>query len=152
MRKSALIMGLSLASTGCATLSSFQMPPFLAIKQSSRVMDYVSPEVSLDESRKITSDMALFLADQLPPARTTIDLVPATSQFHEMLASELAWRGFGVSYGSEEEDAVRLRYFVTLLDTGIVIRMKYRDRMAGRFYRRGNQLMGGVYAVREAGK
>lgn len=151
MRKSALIMGLSLASTGCATLPSFQMPPFLAIKQSSRVMDYVSPEVSLEESRKITSDMALFLADQLPPARTTIDLVPATSQFHEMLATELAWRGFGVSAGMAE-DTIQLRYLVTILDSGIVVRMKYQDRMAGRFYRRGNQLMGGVYAVREAGK
>lgn len=151
MRKSALIMSLSLASTGCATFPSFQMPSFLAIKQSGRIMDYVSPEVSLEESKKITADMAVFLADQLPPARTTIDLVPATNRFHEMLATELAWRGFGVSAGVEE-DVVQLRYFVTILDAGIVVRMKYQDRMAGRFYQRGNRLIGGVYAVREAGK
>lgn len=147
MRKLALIVGLSLASTGCATFPSLPI-----IKQSSRTVNYVSPEVSIVESKRITADMAGFLSDQLPPARTTIDLVPATSRFHEMLATELAWRGFGVAEGSEEAGAVQLRYFVTTLDTGIVIRMKYKDQMAGRFYQRGAVLMGGAYAVRETGK
>jgi hypothetical protein len=148
VKKSALIVSLSLASTGCATF-----PPFPLIKQESRVTDYVSPEVSPVESRKITADMARFLSEQLPAARTTIDIGRDQGSFHEMLATELAWKGFGVVEGLDEgEDIVPLRYFVTTLGAGIVVRMKYLDQVAGRFYRRGASLMGGAYAVREAGK
>ena len=145
MRKAAMIMSLSLASAGCATFPSFPI-----IKQEKKVMNYVAPEVSLADSEKIAADMARFLANQLPPARTTIGLSGSSSMFNEMLVNELAWRGFGISEGGsgDDEQVVQLRYFVTILDTGIVVRMRYNAHVAGRFYQRGTPLLGGVYVVR----
>lgn len=142
MKKTAL--AICLLTSGCAT--------FPALKQSKPSASYVSPEISLAESEEIARDMARFLSAQLPPAKTTIELDSSMSMFHEILFNELVWRGFGViEHAPEDGDAVALRYFVTTLDTGIVIRMKYDRQVAGRFYNRvGNRLsFGNAYAVRE---
>lgn len=142
MKKTAL--AICLLTSGCAT--------FPALKQGKPSGSYVAPEISQSESEEIARDMARFLAVRLSPAKTTIELDSSMSMFHEILFNELAWRGFGViEHTSEDGDAVALRYFVTTLDTGIVIRMKYDRQVAGRFYNRvGNRLsFGNAYAVRE---
>lgn len=140
MKKTAI--AICLLTSGCAT--------FPALKQSKPSASYVSPEISLSESEEIARDMARFLSVRLPPAKTTIELDSSVSMFHHFLFNELVWRGFGVVEHAED-GVVPLRYFVTTLDTGIVIRMKYDRQVAGRFYNRvGNRLsFGNAYAVRE---
>lgn len=144
MKKIAFAVCISFTS-GCASLPQI-------FKHSYARSNYVAPEVNHVEAGKIARDMAKFLAAQLPPARTTIEIDPAGTSFHDILFTELVWRGFGV-VEHPEDDSVRLRYFVTTLDTGIVVRMRYNDQVAGRFYNRSRgQLFANVYVVREAGK
>lgn len=144
MKKVALMVCLSFTS-GCATFPQ-------VFKQASIRSNYVAPEISHAEAEKIAKDMARFLAMQLPPAKTTLELDHSGSPFHDTLFTELVWRGFGVVENPEDE-AVRLGYFVTSLDKGILVRMKYGQHVAGRFYNRNaGQIFANAYAVREAVK
>lgn len=144
MKKVAVMVCLSLTS-GCATFPQ-------VFKQTAARTNYVAPEVNRDEAEKIARDMARFLSVQLPPAKTTIELDPSSTSFHDILFNELVWRGFGVVEHAED-DAVQLRYFVTILDAGIVVRMKYSQQVAGRFYnRKAGQLLANAYVVREVTK
>lgn len=144
MKKVALMVCLSLTS-GCATFPQ-------VFKQTSARSNYVAPEVNRDESEKIARDMARFLAGQLPPAKITLEIDPSGTSFHDILFNELVWRGFGVVEHADA-DAIQLRYFVTILDTGIVVRMKYNQQVAGRFYnRKAGQLLANAYVVREVTK
>lgn len=149
MKKVALLACMSLAS-GCTTFPQ-------VFKQTSARSSYVAPEVSHAESEKIARDMARFLSAQLPPAKTTIELGQAGTSFHDILFTELVWKGFGVVESKPEDgkETVSLRYFVTPLDTGIAVRMKYNQQVAGRFYNRtgaGQLSFASAYAVREATK
>jgi hypothetical protein len=151
MKKTAMIMSLSLASAGCATFPSFPIIKQFNVVKREKTMNYVAPEINPDEAGRIAKDMAKFLAMQLPPAKTTLEIDSSGTSFHDILSTELVWRGFGV-VENPEDGAVKLRYFVTPLDTGIVVRMKYDQHVAGRFYQRGTPLMGGAYVVRGADK
>lgn len=149
MKRAALIACMSLAA-GCTTFPQ-------VFKQTAARSSYVAPEVSHAEYEKIARDMARFLSAQLPPAKTTIELDPSGTSFHDIFFNELVWRGFGVVESKPEdgENTVPLRYFVTILDTGIVVRMKYSQQVAGRFYNRtgaGQLSFASAYAVREATK
>lgn len=142
MNKIALMVCASLAS-GCSTF------PMLKQNANSPIASYVAPEISLSDSEKIAKDMAAFLSMQLPPAKTTIAVSPAPTLFHEMLFDELAWRGFGVVEYAEE-DAVSLRYFLTPLDQGVLVRMRFNDSAASWFYSRTSNALsiGSAFAVR----
>ena len=143
MKKVAMMVCLSFTS-GCA---SFPQVSQVFNRPAAR-SNYIAPEISLGDTGRIARDMAKFLAVQLPPAKTTIELDPSGESFHDILSTELIWRGFGV-VEHPEEDAVRVRYFVTSLDTGIVVRMKYNEQVAGRFYsRKAGQLFANTYVVR----
>lgn len=98
---------------------------------------YVAAEINNGEIEEVGIDMAKFLASQLPAAKTTLSLEPSKTLFQQVLMGELAELGFGITTTQNpEQQAVPLSYFVTTLDGGILVRMKYGDRVAGRYYSR----------------
>ncbi|HEU4854371.1 MAG TPA: hypothetical protein VFS89_03685 [Nitrosospira sp.] len=139
MKKIILIVCFSMLS-GCAALTALQ---------EKTATSYVAAEISEVEAAAVAKDMVNFLSGQFPAAKTTISLESSKSVFHEMLSDELAANGFGV-VETKTEGAVPLRYFVTLLDGGVLVRMSYSGQVAGRYYPRssGNLLFNTQYAVR----
>lgn len=142
------VIAAAIALSGCAAFPQFKQAEKHAL------LSYVAPEVTMMEAEAVALDMARFLALQLPAARTTIELDPAHSMFHELLVDELLAKGFGVieSGAETDSDPVHVRYFVTVLDNGIVVRMRYQGKMAGRYFSRGDSGLSfaSAYAVREA--
>lgn len=124
MRELALIACLALA--GCDTLAEFTT-------KSSVVGSYVEPAVTGAEAETVANDMARFLADQFPYAKTTIRLDPLKTQFRGLLIDELARRGFGI-VESPVPGSVLVRYAVTYLPGGVVARMRFNGKEASRFY------------------
>src|SRR5687768_3824559 len=148
MKLSAIAMCLPMI-TGCSVLSQLQ-----ARQQQPVIASYVTQQITIEDGEAVAADMAAFLASQLPPAHTTLELEPSDSLFHEGLIVELTTKGFGVIQHPAEPDqaAVPLRYFVTTLDGGLLVRMKYSHKMAGRYYPQTptGLSFGNAFAVREA--
>jgi|SRR5687768_210081 len=133
------------ALAGCAT--------FPGLNMKSQNISYVAQEINPDEMEDVAIDMAEFLAMQLPAAKTTIELEQSKTVFHEMLHDELKDKGFAVTETGQDQDAVPVRYVVTSLDNGVLLRVKYRGHVVSRFYsRKDGQLFAGGIAVREAEK
>lgn len=143
-----LILALCVSSMfGCAQLE--------ALRQS-QAISYVSKEISVYDSETIGDDMARFLASQLPAAKTTLYIEPTNTLVRQVLVGELTDMGFGiVETKGGEGAAIALQYFVTPLDNGVLVRMRYNDTISSRYYIR--QTDGGLFpsnkvAVREAAK
>lgn len=124
-------------------------------------MSYVSSEISPTDARTLAADAAQHLAVPLPAAKTTIVLYP-TGQRQDALTpaftEALRATGFGVSIAPREKDApapdgVPVRYLVSPLDYGILMRLEYQHREAARFYVRatdGSLVKAAPFTVREA--
>lgn len=141
-----LILALCVSSMfGCAQLE--------ALKQS-QAISYVSKEISVYDSETIGEDMARFLASQLPAAKTTLYIEPTNTLVRQVLVGELTDMGFGI-VEMKQGSAVALQYFVTPLDNGVLVRMRYNDMISSRYYSRqtdGSLFPSSKVAVREAAK
>lgn len=139
----ALIIG-AYVMTGCATLTHV----------TSQQSNYIGM-VSHADAEMVTKDMAGFLAEQLPPAKTTFSLDPMEDYFHYTLLENLGEQGFGVVVHApeEEHEAIALRYAVSPVESGVVVRMKFQGKEVSGFYGRasnGGLSFNNIYAVREA--
>lgn len=146
----ALIIILMLALSGCAALQS----KLDAIAAKSTPGSYVAPEISKSDANEVAMDMAQFLAAQLPPAKTTLDLQLSSNKLHLKLVDQLMVRGFGIvqSKGQpEQQGALPLRYSVTTFDKGVLVELRYGGHVASRYLPRGNDghlSLHNKYAVR----
>lgn len=136
--------------TGCAMLPS-------------RNTSYVSARITAPaDARMIADDAASYLTHPLPPARTTLVLDPPqrvqgnvmTPTFEAALRS----KGYAVTelnrHPSAKPKGVQLRYLVSPLDSGVLLRLQYEGVEAARFYPRaasGALTIGAPFTVREAG-
>jgi uncharacterized protein YceK len=148
MKTLTIILMLSLS--GCAALQS----KLEAIAAKSTPGSYVAPEISKSDADEVAMDMAQFLAVQLPPAKTTIDLQLSANKLHLKLIDQLMVRGFGIVQSkaqSEHQGAVPLRYTVTTFDKGVLVELRYGGHVASRYLPRGNDghlSLHNKYAVR----
>lgn len=146
MRRLALILLLSLA--GCAALRPGA--------------SYVAPGISATDAKVLASDAVDYLAGALPAARTTVVLDAAPSDvLRPALIADLRATGFGVrpldqsTQEARQSEGVPVRYVVSQLEGGVVMRLHYRGTEAARFYRRGNDgalSISGPFTVRETGQ
>lgn len=129
---------------GCAVLQELHRGPDSS---------YVTPELAPSEIDQITSDVAVFLSQQLPPAKTTLAFKPELTLFHEVFLDELASKGYGIATGESPADAIPVQYYVTMLDAGILVRINYKDQITSRYYHRTEKgLSSGKLAIRGAAK
>lgn len=144
----ATIIALCVSSMfGCAHFESMKQKPQQGIS-------YVYQEISEDDSETVGEDMAKFLSSQLPAAKTTLYVEPSNTYVRAVLVDELAEKGFGIlEMKPEQGPAIPLQYFITPLDNGVLVRMRYQDKITSRYY--GRQSDGSLFpsskvAVREA--
>jgi hypothetical protein len=140
--------------TGCASLKG-KLEEITARKNTA--VSYIQPGIGSPDSTEVTNDMARFLQGQLPAAKTTLALDPLRNPLHDELVAQLTRRGFGIIQRNPgpELDAVTLRYMVTTMDSGILVRMSYQHQVASRFYNRamdGRLSLENRYSIREAAK
>lgn len=149
MKMTVLAMCIAMSLTGCAQLEA------LRNRNASAPVSYVA-ELNEADSEKIGKDMTKFLAEQLPAAKTTVYVEPSNTIVRAVLVDEMAEKGFGIlEMKPDQGPAVVLQYFVTTLSNGILVRMRYGDAVASRFYGRqtdGSLYAAGKIAVREAAK
>ncbi len=91
--------------------------------------------IAESDSTQISQDIAQFLANQYPAAKTTIELDAVKSVLHAKLREQLTRRGFGVTEGIMDS-GVHVRYSVTPLESGLLVRMRYHKKYASRYYAR----------------
>ena len=123
-------------------------------------MSYVEPSVSATDSQTLSREAVAFLADTLPPARTTLVLDPPAAKDHDHLTAALIpalrARGFGVTLtdpktGVPAGQGIALRYLASPLDSGVLMRLQYQGTEASRYYPRGSNgllLPGAPFTVR----
>ncbi len=97
------------------------------------------------ESAQLSGDAANFLAQQLPAARTTLVLATgitgtiANTVSPAMIAA-LRSKGYGIAFSDPAPtpgtNAVRLRFLVSRMDNGVLLRLRYGSSDASRFYLR----------------
>jgi len=132
-----------------------------AVDRTGAPFSYVSPDVLQNDARAVAADATTHLAQQLAPAKTTIILYPGKPSRDTAiaaLADELRAFGFGVALSSPGKDApavagVPLRYLVSPLDGGLVVRLQYMQREDARFYARaadGSLVAPAPFSVRES--
>lgn len=141
MKKLMIVSCMILA--GCETLSGFRAP---------QPGSYAPPEIVSSDSSAVARDMAGFLANQFPYAKTTLALEPIKTDFNQVFVWELARRGFGIVEGNPIPGSVEVHYAVSFLDNGIVARMRFQGKEASRFYAATETGVrpGGRYALRSA--
>ncbi len=150
MKMTVLAMCLAMSLPGCAQLE--------ALKNRNAAPAPFSFVAALneDDSEKIGKDMTAFLAEQFPAAKTTVYVEPSNTIVRAVLVDEMASKGFGILETKPEQGpAVVLQYFITNLSNGILVRMRYGDAVASRYYGRqsnGSLFAAGKIAVREAAK
>lgn len=140
MKRIAAVLMCLATVPGCAALKNLQSKN-------------VGPQIAAPDVGPVTEDMAQFLAFQLPAAKTTLAIEPAETPLHQSLIGQLTGKGFGVS--DDDPQAVSLRYLVTPLDGGVLVRMQYKHTEASRYYPRasdGSLSFSNIYSVREADK
>lgn len=124
-------------------------------------MSYVSPELTDNDAAVLAGDTARHLADRLPPAKSTVVLDPPAGQSDVMTAALLAKlreAGYGVveadrQAGPKQGEGTPVRYLVSPLENGVVLRLQYLGIEASRFYPRtanGALLSSGPFTVRGA--
>jgi hypothetical protein len=151
--KAVIVMSILLI-TGCASLKD-KLEEIASRKNP--VVSYIQPGINNADSVEVTSDMAQFLQGQMPAAKTTLALEPLKNPLHDELVAQLTQRGFGIVQRNPgpELDVVALRYMVTTMDSGILVRMSYQHQVASRFYNRamdGRLSLENRYSIREAAK
>ncbi len=131
-------------------------------------MSYVAPEVTASDAQTVAEDAVKFLAEQLPPARTTLLLDPpaATSSssadtLTAAISEKLRERGYGIAIvvdarpESQAGQGTPLRYLAAPLENGIVLRLQYSGQEASKLYPRttdGRLLTNGPFTLREVGQ
>lgn len=147
MKKTILALCVS-TMFGCAHIE--------ALTQKQTQQSYVAKEISEADEGLVGEDMAKFLKSQFPAARTTIYVEPSNTIVRAVLVDELTEKGFGILETKPQQGpAVAFQYFVTPLDNGILVRMRYSDTISSRYYGRrsdGSLYASGKIAVREATK
>jgi hypothetical protein len=150
MKRTILAMCIAMSLTGCAQLEALRSRNAPAAPAS-----FVA-ELNEADSERIGKDMATFLADQFPAAKTTVYVEPSNTIVRALLVDDLAAKGFGILETKPDQGpAVALQYFITNLRNGILVRMRYGDAVASRYYGRqtdGSLYAAGKIAVREAAK
>ncbi|CZZ75162.1 conjugal transfer protein TrbH [Salmonella enterica] len=123
-------------------------------------MSYVEPSVTATDSITLSREAVAYLADALPPARTTLVLDPPAAKDQDHLTAALLpalrARGYGVTLadpktGRPAGQGVALRYLASPLDGGVLMRLQYQGTEASRFYPRGTNgllLPGAPFTVR----
>lgn len=124
-------------------------------------MSFVAPELTASDAQVLAADSLAYLADPLPPARTTIILDPPLNGQHDALSGpfELSFRsrGYGVlvvdpKTGVAAGQGTPLRYLASPLESGVVLRLQFQGNEATRFYPRssGGKLLsnGAPFTVR----
>jgi type IV secretion system protein TrbH len=123
-------------------------------------MSYVAPTVTASDAQTLARDTVDYLADPLPPARTTLVLDPPAAKDHDALTAAmlpaLRARGYGVTLidpqtGKVGGAGVPLRYLASPLDSGVLLRLQYQGIEASRYYPRGSNgqlLPGAPFTVR----
>lgn len=149
MNKSVLALCVALSLTSCAHIEALRSTKVVPAS-------YVAKEISEADSETIGEDMAKFLADQLPAAKTTIYVEPSEAMVHDVLMEELMEKGFGIlPIKPTQGPAISLQYFVTNLGNGVLVRMRYSGKISSRYYGRqsdGSLYASGKIAVREDAK
>lgn len=129
-------------------------------------MSYVSPEVTANDARVLAADAAEHLAQPLPPARTTIVLDPPASRQDDVMTPAMVEQLRATGYGVVEAprnpgkdappvEGVPLRYLVSPLQAGVLMRLQYQGVEAARFYPRstdGSLVEAAPFTVRQAGQ
>lgn len=123
-------------------------------------MSYVEPTVTIMDAQTLANDTVAFLADPLPPARTTLFIDPPVVKGADALTATivpaLRARGYGVSLvdqktGQASGQGVLLRYIASSLDSGLLLRLQYLGVEASRYYPRSydsSLLPGAPFTVR----
>ncbi|EPN2681283.1 conjugal transfer protein TrbH [Escherichia coli] len=127
-------------------------------------MSFVAPTVTANDASVLAKDTAAYLADPLPPAKTTVVLDPPTNSSADVmtpaLTTALREAGFGVveadrQSGPKAGEGTPVRYLVSPLENGVLLRLQYLGTEASRFYPRtasGALVSAGPFTVRESGK
>lgn len=125
-------------------------------------MSYVAPELAPSEATVLASDTASHLATPLPPAKSTVVLDPPANRSADVLTpvllSALRAAGYGVieadrQTGPKSAEGTPVRYLVSPLENGVLLRLQYLGTEATRFYTRtadGGVVASGPFIVREA--
>lgn len=151
MKKTVLAMCIAVSLTsGCAQLEALRNA-----NAPDAPFSFVA-ELNEADSERIGKDMTAFLADQFPAAKTTVYVEPSNTIVREVLVDEMVSKGFGILETKPDQGpAVALQYFITYLSNGILVRMRYGEAVASRYYDRqsdGSLYPSGKIAVREAAK
>jgi len=131
------------ALSGCASLQAkFNS---MATKGES----YVAPDISQEDANIVAQDMAEYLSENFPAAKTTIDVGASKGPLQSTLVEQLTLEGFGV-VEKKSDNSILLRYKVSPLYKGVLVRMAYQGIEASRFYSRDSAggLSAGGYAVK----
>lgn len=109
---------------------------------------YVDPALSDSEKQFLAQDILAYLTQALPPARTTLILDPPASQTPDALTSvlipALRSQGYGLilndsNTSQTEVEGIPLRYRVSHLSSGVVLRLGYLAQELSRYYPRDAQ-------------
>lgn len=110
-------------------------------------MSYVAPEITASDAQLLAADSVAYLADPLPPAKTTVMLDPPSNGDHDTLTAAmldaLRARGYGVTVvdpktGTATGEGVPLRYVAAPALNGVVLRLQFQGIEAARFYPRSS--------------
>lgn len=160
--KSLSLMLILLSITGCASfkakLAEFESRRLNgANSANSPISSFIGQEITEADAKELAQDMAAFLGKQLPPAKTTLEIQPAGNVFYPLFREQLTMRGFGVVEirPGMEKRGVFLRYRITQLHPGILVRMDFDGKAPSRYYDRGpdsHLTLQSSYTLREASK
>ena len=133
---------LLLVIAGCATVTS---------------SNSFAVAMSNDEAVIIASSLTHFMAEQLPPASSTLAMAPMadnkTNTLNKTLHQQLRKAGFEVAESSQAiANAHAIRYLVTPLSTGLLVRLQIDNReVTGWFPKNSNGLLqaNSSFTVRE---
>lgn len=140
------MMILALVLTACATTRP--------------TMSYVAGGLSPADAMVLANDVTAHLADPLPPAKSSLVLDPPASHTADVLTpvllTKLRSAGYGVieadpRTGAKSGEGTPVRYLVSPLDNGVVLRLQYLGVEATRFYPRsagGALVAAGPFTVR----
>lgn len=118
--------------TGCQTQGDFSSSS-------------VSVQLPAAAARQLADDAALYLANVLPPARTTLRIVPGKQEAQDSVSPAmlvaLREKGYGVIVSNEHDQQhsaadVPVRFMVSRLENGVLLRLDYGSSEATRFYLR----------------
>lgn len=152
MKRIALCFLLGAALAGCSTVRPS--------------MSYVAPEVTASDATVLAADAAEHLAPALPPAHTTLVLDPPVTKQNDVMTpamiEQLRATGYGVvqvepnrAKDAPPVEGVPLRYLVSPLQAGVLMRLQYQGVEAARFYPRatdGSLVESAPFTVRQAGQ